>query len=80
MLAAIYGVFGSILRRVSTADILASQILHVAKFCYFGVSSVFTIENIVTRRCCKLCYTTMMSTAVHRKVVNIHLKFRKITE
>ena len=40
MLAAIYGVFGSIVRQDSTANILASPILHIAKFCYFGVSSV----------------------------------------
>ena len=64
VLAAIYGVFGSIVQHVSTANILFSQILRVAKFCYFVVSSVICnskqdVENV--------CYTTMMSTALHRK-------------
>ena len=77
MLAAIYGVFGSIVRCVSTANILASPILHTAKLLFLCVISRY--QNIVTRRCCKVCCTTMMSTAVHRKVVNIYLKFRKIT-
>ena len=82
MLAAIYGIFGSIVQRVSTANILASPILHVAKFCYFGVSSVmksrkpfyrFTVMSAFALSCLfafmLFCHTSLLRCIYDNKLI-----------
>ena len=61
---ATYGVFGSIVRRVSTAEHTSLSDPARSEVLLFWC----VISNLQFKTsCCKLCYTTMISTAVHQR-------------